>query len=310
MSQRLFGRAWKFQVDDLDLSSLDIEFKILRSIKNVPNKCEMTIWNLSPGHRAQFLKRNRPDANPKHLFGIPVQIQAGYQDQLSVLFSGDLRELASMRDGTDWKTVLSGEDGGRAFREGRVNRTFAKGTPVSAVLVACAESMGLGFGNTADFEAGAQIEHVGTKLPHAMTLSGSASHALTRITHSIGLTWSVQAGALQLMRKGQPLRLPAIRLGPDTGLLDSPEAAIDASVSLGNVQQFAPGGKPKTVKHKPKDTGILKVRSLLIPGLVPGRQVFLDSEAFRGHYVICEVEYTGQTWSTAWQADMVLRLFS
>lgn len=311
MSLRLFRRAWRVQVDTLDVSALDVEFKIVASTKPVPHRCALTIWNASPDHRAQLVRRNRPNPDSRHLVGVPVQVEAGYVGETSVLFSGDLREVASMRDGPDWKTTLAGEDSGRAFREARINRTFAAGTPVGTVLSACASALGLGLGNVADFTAGAEIAGVGSTLPHAMTLSGPAAKELGRVVASLGLTWSAQRGVLQLMRKGKPLALGAIRLAPDTGLLDSPEAAIDASVSLGNAQQFAAGARgARPAAPKPRDPGILKLRCLLIPGLVPGRQILLESAAYRGSYMISEVEYVGQTWSTAWHAQLVVRLTS
>lgn len=309
MSQTLFRRDWRVQVDTLDVSAVDLEFKILRSTKAVPNKCTLTIWNLSPDHRAQLLKRNRPTPDPKNLVGIPVQIEAGYVGSTSVLFRGDLRELASLRDSTDFKTILTGDDGGRAFREARINMTFVKGTPVGTVLSAVCRAMGVGLGNSSDFTASANIAGIGSTLPHSMTLSGSASKELDRVIKSIGLTWSIQRGNLQLLQKGKPLALAAIRLSSDTGLLDSPEAAMDASVSLGNPQQFAAGAAVKHPKaHKPKDPTILKARSLLIPGLVPGRQIDLQSVSYQGTYTVSEAEYIGQTWGAAWHVDLVLRL--
>ncbi len=309
MSLRLFRRAWRVVVDTLDVSALDLEFKILATTKAQPNRCALTIWNLSPDHRAQLQKRNRPNPDSNHLVGIPVQIEAGYVDETSVLFSGDLRELASHRDGSDWKTVLAGDDGGRAIREARINQTFAKGTPVGTVLSACCQALGVGLGNSANFTQAAQIAGIGSTLPHAMTLSGSAWKELQRLCRSIGLTVSIQRGNLQMQEKGKPLALGAIRLDSETGLLDSPEAAIDASVSLGNPQQFAPGVAQKSAHPpKPKDTRILKLRSLLIPGLVPGRQIDLRSQAIQGTYVITEIEYVGQTWAGNWHADMVVRL--
>jgi hypothetical protein len=309
MSTELFRRAWTVTVDTLDVSALDVEFKILKSLKPEPNKCVLTIWNLNEDHRAQLLKRNQPNPGAK-LVGIKAQIEAGYKDNTSVLFSGDLREVASSREGTDWKTTLSGDDGGRSYREGKIDKQFAKGTSIGDVLKACANAMGIGLGNVSDYQATAQIEGIGSTLPHTMALSGNASQQLDRVVKSMGLTWSIQNGALQLLNKGKPLNQSAIKLSPDTGLLDSPQSAIDSTVSLGNPQQFAPGAKQTVAKPpKPKAPGILKLKSLLIPGMVPGRKIDLQSAQFNGGYYLTECEYVGQSWSTDWFVNSVARIY-
>lgn len=305
----------------LDVSAADIEFKILRSLKSVPNKCDLTIWNLTSDHRAQLLKRNSPTGDPKKLVGVPVQIEAGYVGQTSLLFAGDLRQVASQGTGTDFKTALSGDDGGTAFREARINRTFRKGTFIGNILAACCEALGIGIGNARDFvDPSIGIAGIGKQIPASMTLSGAASKELNKLARSIGLTWSIQNGALQLLPKGQPLNSSAIHLSPATGLIGSPEASIDSTIRLPipkvevsvDGQKGQASARVNTQKpHRKQDApGMVKAKSLIIPGLVPGRQVLLDSSELKGHYMISEVEYTGQTFAQPWYADMVLRDFS
>jgi hypothetical protein len=316
MSTKLFPRSWKIIVDTLDVSNLPIEFKVLSTIKAEPNKCVLTVWELKADHRAQLLKRNRPKGGGQQtgkIVGIPVQIEAGYLDNTSVIFSGDLREVASMKDGVDWKTMLSGDDGGRAYREARFpngGASFTAGTPIGTILQQCAQAMGVGIGNAANFTATAQIAGLGSTIPHNMTLDGSVAKQLTRLIKSIGLTWSIQKGALQLAQRGAPLGGTAVLLAPNTGLYGSPEATIDATVSLGNAQQFAPGA-PQTQKAppKPKDPGILKLKTALIPGLTPGRKIDLQSAAFNGGYMITEIEYVGQSWAPTWECNIVARIY-
>jgi hypothetical protein len=142
-----------------------------------------------------------------------------------------------------------------------------------------------------------------------MVLSGNVASQLTRVVDSIGLTWSIQSGALQLLEKGKPLDLSAIKLTPKTGLIGSPEASIDSSVSLGSPQQFAVGAKKKVAKPpQPKDPSILRLRTLLIPGMIPGRKIELDSATFKGTYMLMETEAVGQSWSNDWGFNCVARI--
>ncbi len=203
------------------------------------------------------------------------------------------------------------DDGGSAVRLARFPNggiQFTRGTPIGQVLRQCALVLGLGLGNVASFETDAQIFGWGTTLPGSMTLTGGAFDGLKRVVASMSATVSIQGGVLQLLPKGRPLAQTAILLTPDTGLLDSPEAAIDSTVSLGFAKTAK--GTPSTPKQpKPKDTGILKCKAMLIPGLVPGRVVRLESDQYNGNYEITEVEYIGQSFGKDWMAVMVLRSY-
>lgn len=308
-SSKLFRRSWKITVDTLDVSNLAIEFRVLRTIKPEPNKASVTIYNLSDEHRAQLLKRNRPGQSAANLVGVPVRIEAGYQDNTSIIFQGDLRSVSSQLDDVQWKTTVSGDDGGRSWREASISQTFTAGTPYSTVLDQVARALGVGLGNVTSSEAGATVSGIGSSLPHTMTFSGSAVKALERVVKSLGLTWSIQNGVLQILPKGTPLKVQAFRITPTSGLVGSPESAIDATLSLGNPQQFAPGAKQKTAHPpKPKSPGILRLRTLLIPTMRPGAPIILESAAFNGNYFLTEVEYVGQSWSQSWHCNCVARI--
>lgn len=308
MSTQLFRRAWKVTVDTLDVSGLHIEFKILRTLKREPNKCAVVIWNLSEDHRAQLLKRNRPNQDTKKIQGINVRVEAGYIDNVVTLFDGDLREVGSVRDGANWKTTITGDDGGRSYREARITASFKKDTTIDSVLQKCVDAMGIGTGNLDQFK-GVKIGGIGSRLTHALTVDGSAAEQLDRIIKSCGLTWSIQAGALQILERGKPLEQKAFRITPSNGLVGSPEASIDSSVSLGNPQQFAAGAKAAQKKVKPKDPDLIKIKTLLIPGVLPGRKIVLESASFNGNYMLMECDYFGSSWSNDWNIASVARQY-
>lgn len=328
----LFGRKWQVVVGitetlGLDVSNLDIEFKVLRTLRAPPNRCVLNIWNLNKDHRSQLLKRNRPNPSSGKTVGVPVEIRAGYTNNTSTIFLGDLREVSSVRDRTDWKTTLSGDDGGRAYRESRISKTFTKGTPISTVLQQCVEALNIGTGNVASFLADAAIAGIGGTLPHTMTLAGNAAQQLSRLLNSMGLTWSIQNGVVAISKKGEPINLEAVLITPSTGLIGSPEAGVDASVSLGNPQQFAnvdtssltstalgviqlAKGTKATKQPKPRDVRIVKLKTMLIPGLFPGRKIVLQSDAFDGGFVLTECEYVGQSWGNDWHINAVARQYT
>lgn len=312
----LFRRTYRVLVqytatEAVDVSGLDVEFKILRSLKPTPNRATIVVWNLSPDKRAALLKRNKPNGPNGADVPIFVQVEAGYQGNNTVLLSADMRQVASRREGTDWKTTLALDDGGAAVRAARMPNggvCFAQGTPISQVLFQTCKALGIGLGNAAQFSTTADIFGWNKVLPHQLTLKGPAFDCLKRIVASIGATFSIQGGVLQLLPKGKAWAQDAILLTPDTGLLGSPEAAMDSTVSLGFAKEAS--GRPSTPSTpSPKNPGILRCEAMLIPGLVPGRVVRLESDAYNDNYEISEVEYVGQSWGRDWKAVMVLRSY-
>lgn len=309
----LYPKLWRIFVDNLEVTALDCEFKVTATLKPEPNKCTLVLWNVNPDHRAQLMKRNRPNGADGKIQGVRVRIEAGYVNNTTVIFDGDLREVNSSRVGTDWRTTLTGDDGGRSYREARIIASFRAGASVGSIIKQCADAMGIGIGNASTFEADAQIAGYGATLPGPIVLDGSAAKALDRVLKSVGLTWSIQRGALQVLKKGTPLSSSAILLTPDTGLLNSPEATIDASSATGNAQQsvtdaavaVVSGKAPKAAK--PKTPHVLKLKTMMIPGIVPGRKVTVKSATFNGGYYLTECEYTGQSWASTWEIDCVAR---
>lgn len=310
----LYNRLWRVTVGTigenggtLDVSALDLEFKILRTIKKEPNKATLTLYNVNPDHRAALLKRNKPNK----LSGVTVTVEAGYKSTgASLLLSMDMRDAGTTKDGEDYKTIITGDDGGRSFREARFNKQYTTGTSVSQIIKDCADAMGIGTGNVATGANAASIAGLGQNIPHTFTASGSAQSSLDRIVRSAGLRWSVQNGSIQLLKKSTPLNLDALLVSPSTGLIGSPESAVDASVSLGNPQQFAAGAKQKKPpKVKPKDPGIIKFTMLITPGIFPGRKIVMQSEDFNGGYYITEVEFEGSTRDNPWYARCVARIY-
>jgi hypothetical protein len=270
---RLFKRAWKVKVDTLQFSELDISFEVEKTGRREPNKCSLKIWNLTRDHRRQLeaLTVRRGQGQ------IRVELEAGYQNQLGLIFRGDLRRASSHREGPDVITEVEGEDGGRAVLWGRVNRSFPAGTPVETVLRACAEAMGVGMGNLAEASAGARLEGGGNTFAEGTVLSGPAAEELDHLLRSMGLRYSVQNGVLQILQRGQALQTTAVRLSPTTGLVDSPEVNADGTVSA---------------------------TCLLNPDIYPGRQVQFDSVDLAGTYRVEKAKYQGDSFGGEWYIHM------
>jgi hypothetical protein len=267
----LFGRKVRVQVDELVIEGLDVAFEIVKSLSaKTPNSAEIRIWNLNAEHRKRL----------QELEKVFVSVEAGYEQGTSLLFRGDLRDVLSTREGTNWLTTIT-SDSGRRARKRRILKSFAPGASVQDVLVAAAKAMGVRLGNTAAKTVSAKIH--GTQASaffNGYALAGAIERELDRLARSCGLEWSIQDDELQFLDQGRPLQELGIELTPDTGLIGSPE----------------PGNK-----------GITEARCLMIPDLYPGRRVKLTSEHVSGIYRIETTRHLGGTAERDWYVELELR---
>lgn len=275
-----FQRAYRLNVGSVEmdarsgvaLRTLRIAFSIERDIKRHPNNCEIQIYNLTPSHRAALGK----------LSNVRVRLEAGYLDDIGVLFDGDLRSARSRKEQTEHITRVSGGDGETKCRTARINKTFARGTPLDTVLRELGKALGVGAGNLQQFK-GATLANGSKTLTRSLTVRGAVFDELEHITRSCGLEWSVQDSALQIREAGLPV---GDRQGPllrrDTGLIGQVEVETVAKAETG----FAAGSA--------KVTGVCLLRSDLIPG-VPFR---VESDAFTGNLVCTATVHRGDSHST------------
>ena len=270
----LFRRAWRVQVGSLDVSELAIRFKAKRTLAMRAGTLDLEIRNLSPEHRREIQTARR--------FRTFVEVQAGYVGGMSLIFRGDLRKAVPAREGTDWLVKVTAGDGEHALRSARVSRSFAPGTTVQAVVQHIAEAMGVGVGNAATALRNASLGTaglLGDAMPEGTVLHGSAAAELTRLCESARKTWSIQEGNLQILDLGGALSRTAILLSPDTGMV----------------------GTPEIVNRR-----VITVKALLQPGLVPGQQVVVQSDALlsTAPWRITEADYSGDTHGVDWYATL------
>jgi hypothetical protein len=201
------------------------------------------------------------------------------------IFVGDARDIWSERDGTEIWTVIEAEDGGRSYRTADYEATFDRNVRCSTVFSALADAMGVGVGNASSIFSTAELDNGSEIWPTGVTLSGAAWRSMDRLCRSCSLRWSIQNGVLQLRRAGEPAETRAIRLTSSTGLLGSPSR-----------------GK----RDERTDRVAYQARSLLIPGLYPGRVIDLESSELSGGYLCRRVGFFGDSAGADWYADLEL----
>lgn len=260
-----------------------IKFKIEKHLRKTPNQGEVTITNLSVASRDEFVRG-----------ATRIQLEAGYDDDLRLLFLADLRYASNELTGTEWLTKLQLADGARAYANARVNHSFAKGTPISTIVAHIAQSFGVPV--PAELSASAELK---ARLSTGETLSGSSADELTRILDPYGFTWSFQHGRLQILAADAAVAGTA-------RLLTTPEngGGIIGSPTINAPKIIAP---PKAGRHKSKReprVPKLKVKHSLYPELTPGERVQIKSRSINGLFRIDSLVHEGDLFGDTWTTEI------
>lgn len=256
------GRSWVVTPE----GGLRMGFSVRKTGDAAPNTLEsLRIYNLSADSQ-QYIDSYDPKT-------WVVQFEAGYVETgYRQLFRGAL-ELASNKktgetnhrhQGPDWLTEIHGKDGVHEYRSTVVTKAFAPNTSASSVVHSIANALGVPKGTIKGLPS--------TPFAHGYSVCGPASAALTRLCTSYGLRWSIQDGVLQILPAGDTTAESAFLIGPETGLVGSPERT---------------------------ETGV-KFTSLLQGAINPGRLIQLNSAYLKGLYVAESVEHQGDTWDQPW----------
>lgn len=267
-SSDLWIRKAILTVDTLQIDALDIAFTVKKDLKAKPNTADIKVYNLSADHRSQLAQ----------LVTAPVQLEVGYQKATSVIFIGDLRtSLPSDWTGSDVVTTITSGDGAKKHKTARINVSHAKGAKSTDVLNSLVQALGVAPGNSAKAISAIGSSGVGDCFSLGTVLCGSAAREMSRVCRSVGYTWSIQNGALQMLPLKAALAGTAVSVTPQTGLIGSPSVDKD---------------------------GIISCKTLILPDLFPGRLMVLTSNEFSGQFTITETTHTGETKGQNWYCEI------
>ncbi len=257
--------AYKDGQQGLDISGFDVEFSITRTLKPEPPSAQIKVYNLS--------KDNQKLLGSKK--SLVVQLQAGYQGSTTLVYFGTVASAWTQRVDADEVTHLESGDGEAQFGLARLNHTTSKQgaqVQIDVALQIIVTALGVNQGNL--LSALPALRKAGIQTIPGAALAGSAAKRLTDLLLSAGFSWSIQAGALQILEIVSAINpTQAILCSPDTGMIDSP--SVDSK-------------------------GIVNAKMLIIPGLLPGVLVTFDTKFLTGTYKVQQTHHTGQTWGDEW----------
>ena len=267
----LLNRSWKLNIESLVTEQLRVVFQVTKTLEKEPNTMNISVYNLSDGSRSLLDEKMK------------VVLEAGYKnvdagtDTRAIIFSGLSRTCDHLHETADWETKIHCGDGEQLFHTARAVKSFAAGAQLSQAIRYVADQLKVNIGNLNEAlnDGGLPFE----KFEHGLAVNGSAVDVFNTLMKTAGYNWSVQQGALQIIKKGDQLVEEAVVLSKDTGLIGSPEHSHP---------------------HKNKKPSFLVARSLLNPKIRPGCTVRMNALQVKGDFIVHKVVHSGDSHGNDW----------
>ena len=249
----------------LSWSELSIEFAVEHSSGRTPNKCEVTIYNLSD-FSVGFLEQTP---------GLTLQLLAGYKTiGPSLLFSGWVRprDVRTAWTGADRLTTISSEDSGPnlAWQDADFSEGYQGRVSRSKILLDIAASMGLG------------VRYIDPKVTDPVWLGpafvGSARRALDQVLDGSGARWTIQNGQLVVLKGENTLPDEAVLLSAETGLVGDPERTDKGLNIVSLLQPSIVPGSIVSIASKAA-SGFYKAVKVSHAGAIRGNEFYTTIEA-------------------------------
>jgi hypothetical protein len=247
-------RAWSlnvgsYAVDGSDPNALRVTFSIEQRTAQTPGKALFRIWNPSPSTVGTLQGMAPTDALSTN--GPSVTFSAGYEDNIGVVFSGQLHQVISGHENAvDSYVDIYAADGRVAQNVAAMSQTLAKGHTHQDRLQAAVTAMGpygVTMGNS-------NVDLSSPTFPRAYVMSGMARDVIRQVAKDFQSLWFILNGQVNLFDPTQPGANGTVNLDPSTGLV----------------------GWPK------QTTQGITTTSLINPALMPGCQITLDPSLIIG----------------------------
>jgi hypothetical protein len=267
VASRLYPRTATLLIDKLAIAGLRVVFKVEKTLKLEPNNSEIQVFNVSPTSRAQMPAE-----------GATIQLQAGHEGNEAVIYSGQAHFIDHVFDGPDCVTKIECSDGAVAMQT-PVAQSFAPGTTTGGVVERLSQTIGVGVGNLNQ-----KLPGLNQQYSQGHVAKGRAVRELKVVLARAGMTFSIQDGQLLILKGRETTQTTVYKLNSETGLIGSPQH----------------GTPPK----KPEDPHLLKVKSILLPQVLPGRLIELDAINKKGLFRVEKLTHKGDTHGDDWFSEM------
>ena len=293
---RQWRRAIKLTVSSdgkkLDLSNLRVTFRIEQKTLQHPNVAYVRVYNMSREHStwAKTLKE-----------GGKLVLEAGYEDNIGVLFRGEIKQVESGRESpTDTYVKFAAAEGDRGYNKATVNKTLKAGSTAKDVVDEAVKAL-----KKYDLKDGKMPKDVFEKMkyPRPFVMYGMARDYLRYIDNTFSTMWSIQKDRIDIVKsKEGPEEGDTVILNSRTGLIGRP-----IQESNGGILARALINPKFDVNQKVKIDEASVERAdmnLTYTGDKFNALPYLPPVAADGLYWIASITWIGDSRGTAWYADL------
>jgi hypothetical protein len=263
---------------------LRIVFNITKTIDAEPNKASIQIYNLNQDSRDRIQRKRDV-----------VKLEIAYGNEpLEEIFNGEIRFVDHRKQNADMMTAIESGDGDTPWSDIHLSETMGArnvGTSVSQVFARLKQifndEMRNHFGTdpsiVADFDAiideitQEATSDISVIFRKGISLRGEFGKVMDRMCERVGLNFFINNQTMYVLKQTATLNLEPILLTPETGLIGSPRKTED---------------------------GGLQVKSLIVPGLLVGREIVVESREVSGlrGWKITRLNLRGDTEGDDWTA--------
>ncbi len=258
-----------------------------------PQPCRLDVWGLSDERRTLLTAKQRQAMNTawatRSIRKIGrLRVEAGRVGAFGVTFSGMIMRIEHVREGGDWRTTITAQDGRLEWANARVQETIVPGIELAdfeRTLRASEEAL-LGKAPfeafAAQFKGTAEVTAIGG-YEQGFALMGNSIENNVRLCDALHLEPFWTNGRFIYVPRGRSTRDPAVLLTRGSTLLHEAEV----------------------------ERGYRNVLALLDHRHTPGRQVQLIEEGGKPigarAYRIESVRRRFSTWDPSWEDQLALR---
>lgn len=285
----------------LDLSDMHIQFHIESADFETPNTAVIRVWNLADSTILALKEFNQ------------VTLNAGYVNAaFGIVFQGTIRQFKVGHEEAHSKYLdIIASDGDLPYNWGISNTSLPAGSTQQDAINQAAKDMGLTVSQIAA-APGENTNVGGVVLPRGRVLFGLSRHILRNASGSIGASWSIQNGKVQVIPLQGYLPLEAVVLNGRNGMIGFPEQT-DQGIKVRSLlnPKILVGGR---IKIDNKSINQTYNQTDLVPGapniLVPiqvnqAPETVALTTAHDGIYRVFTVDHTGDTRGQDWYTDVV-----
>ena len=219
-----FIRKWKVKIDAFETTELRVKFEVDKSLVGSPNLMKLEIYNIKESNR-NLIKEVYQN----------IELYAGYEDSMPLIFKGQLRTVSHLLVGVDWITTIYAADGALALENAKINKTYPAGTTQETLVDSLIGELS-SVGGIAKGKLEGIKECITKKksLLKSMIMSGGVKEWLDELSKTCGFNYSVNDGVIDTNTKDKPLNdEPMFLISQKTGMIGSPEITeVGASVSV------------------------------------------------------------------------------